>query len=427
MKSHHTARALRHRNFRLFFLGQGVSLVGTWVTRIATSWLVWRLTHSEWDLGLVSFAGLAPTLLFGPLGGVFADRFSRHRLLLLTQWLSMLQSGALALLAFRGEATLTHLLWLQTFQGFIGALDTPVRQAFVAEIVTDRADLPNAIALNSAMFNASRLVGPALGGALLAAAGEAWCFAVDTVSYGAVLLSLMLMRVPHVVGRAPQRGDVTRDLREGFRYAREQHAVRTLLLLVAGVSLLGTPYSVLLPSLATEALHGGANALGWLMTAAGAGALVSTTWLAGRASLRGVSKVMLSAATTFAVALMLLALMCAPLGSLWGALAMLPLIGGGLVLVSSSANSLLQTVVPAGLRGRVMALYATAFLGMAPLGSVIAGAAAARVGAPWVVAASGALTLLVVAWYARALPSMRSELQRLAAARSEEAAAAAAG
>lgn len=425
MTARQTARALRHRNFRLFFLGQGVSLVGTWVTRIATSWLVWRLTHSEWDLGLVSFAGLAPTLLLGPVGGVFADRFSRHRLLLLTQLLSMLQSGALAFLAFRGEVSFAHLLWLQTLQGFIGALDTPVRQAFVAEIVTDRADLPNAIALNSAMFNASRLVGPALGGALLAAAGEAWCFAVDTVSYAAVILSLVVMRVPHVAARAPQRGDVGRDLREGFRYAREQRAVRTLLLLVAGISLLGTPYSVLLPSLATDALKGGANALGWLMTAAGAGALVSTTWLAGRASLRGVSQVMLAAALTFSAGLLLLAVMCAPLGSYWGALATLPLIGGGLVLVSSSANSLLQTVVPAALRGRVMALYATAFLGMAPLGSVIAGGMAARIGAPWVVAASGALSLLVVAWYARALPAMRTELQQLAAARAQEAAASA--
>lgn len=392
------------------------------MTRIATSWLVWRLTHSEWDLGLVNFAGLAPTLLFGPLGGVFADRFSRHRLLLLTQALSMVQSGILALLAFRGQATFAHILWLQAFQGLIGALDTPVRQAFVAEIVTDRADLPNAIALNSAMFNASRLVGPALGGALLAAAGEAWCFAVDTLSYGAVLISLLLMTVPQVIARAPQRGDVQRDLREGFRYALEQRSVRTLLILVATLSFLGMPYSVLLPSLATDALHGNANALGWLMTAAGGGALVATTWLAGRASLRGVSRVMYIAVLVFAIGLMLLAAMCAVLGSYWGALATMPFIGGALVLVSSSANSLLQTVVPAALRGRVMALYATAWLGSAPIASVIAGAVAARIGASWVVGLTGALTLLIVAWYGRALPAMRTELQTLAATRAAEAA-----
>lgn len=421
MSSRNTARALRHRNFRLFFIGQGVSLVGSWVTRIATSWLVWQLTHSEWDLGLVNFAGLAPTLLLGPLGGVFADRWPRHRLLLVTQIASMLQSAVLAILAFRGEATFGLLLTLQTVQGLIGALDTPARQAFIAEIVEDRADLPNAIALNSAMFNASRLVGPAIGGALLAAAGEAWCFAVDTISYGGVIISLLLMRVAAAPPRPATRSGLTRDLREGLRYARDQRAVRTLLLLVAGVSLLATPYNVLLPSLATEALHGDANALGWLMTAGGAGALVSTTWLAGRASLRGVSQVMLTSLLIVALALIAFAIACRPFGSFWAAIAVLPFVGGGLVLITSSANSLLQTVVPGALRGRVMALYATAFLGMVPLGSVTAGALATRIGAPLVVALTGAVAFLLVAWFGRSMPAMRAELLTLAAARSAEA------
>jgi len=445
----HALRALRHRNYRLFFAGQTVSLVGTWVTRVATSWLVWRLSGSAWLLGVVSFCGLAPTLFLGPVAGVLVDRWDRHRVLVATQALSLVQSAVLAWLAFTGRVTVEYVLALQVVQGVVNAVDTPARQAFVVEMVDDRADLPNAIALNSSMFNGSRLVGPAVGGALLAAAGEAWCFALDAVSYVAVIASLLAMRLPRraaatssvlvdapvaalpapaIAGAAtgapavaaaspptPLAGPTgfVAELREGLRYAAGSPPVRAALALVALLSLLGMPYTVLMPDIAARALGGGPNTLGWLMTAAGAGALGAAAYLAQRRTVVGLGRVMVVGGTGFGASLVLFAWVAEGARSLGLALAVLPVIGASLLLATASANTVLQTILPDALRGRVMALYTTAFLGAAPLGSLLGGALAARVGAGWTVAGCGVGVLLAAGWFARALPGLRAAVRPL--------------
>ena len=402
-------RALRHRNYRLFFAGQTVSLVGTWVTRIATSWLVYRLTGSAWMLGLVSFFGLVPTLLFGPAAGVLVDRWNRHRVLVVTQVLSMAQTTALAWLAFTDDATVAAVMALQFAQGVINAVDTPARQAFVVEMVEERADLPNAIALNSSMFNGSRLVGPAIGGALLAAAGEAWCFALDALSYVAVIASLLLMRLPPHAHAPSARGlpAFYGELREGVRYAFGFAPVRAILVVVALASTLGMPYTVLMPEVAARTLGGGPNTLGWLMTAAGVGALAAAAYLASRRTVLGLGRVIQRALLCFGASLVAFAFV----RSLPLALLVLPFVGGSLLLTASSCNTVLQTILPEELRGRVMALYSTAFLGTAPLGSLIAGALASRIGTPWTIAACGTGCLLAGAWLARALPALRDAVR----------------
>ena len=270
-------RALRHRNYRLFFGGQSISLVGTWITRIATGWLVYRLTGSALLLGVVSFCGQIPTLFLAPMAGVLVDRWDRHKVLLGTQVLSLLQSLALALLTFAGVITVGEILALQVFQGVINAFDTPARQAFVATMIEDRADLPNAIALNSSMVNASRIVGPAIGGVLIGSVGEAWCFLVDAISYVAVIGSLLAMRLDRGK-REPQVSRLLEELVTGFRYVRDFEPIRTVLLLLALVSTMGMPYAVLMPAFASKILHGGPNTLGVLMGMSGVGALRSSVW-----------------------------------------------------------------------------------------------------------------------------------------------------
>jgi MFS family permease len=257
----HLTRALRHRNYRLFFSGQTVSLVGTWITRIATSWLVYRLTHSVFLLGVVGFFGQIPTLLLAPFTGVLIDRWNRHRILVVTQVLAMLQSVALAVLTLAGIITVTEILALQVVQGIINAFDTPARQTFVVEMVTDRADLPNAIALNSSMVNASRIIGPSVGGIMIAAVGEGWCFAFDAVSYLAVIASLLAMRLEKFSPPAANTRMLD-ELRTGFRYVTRFPPVRDSLLLLALVATMGMPYNVLMPAIAASVLHGGPHTLG---------------------------------------------------------------------------------------------------------------------------------------------------------------------
>ena len=402
-------RALRHRNFRLFFAGQTVSLIGTWVTRIATSWFVYRLTESAWMLGLVSFISLAPTLVLGPAAGVLVDRLNRHRVLVVTQALSLLQSATLAALAFAGLLTVPMVMILQLAQGLINAVDTPARQAFVLEMVDGRDDLPNAIALNSSMFNGSRLVGPAIGGGLLAGVGEAWCFALDAISYVAVIASLLAMRLPAAVRAPVERGAVAffGELREGVRYAFGFPPVRVLLIVVSLMSVLGMPYTVLMPEIAARTLRGGPNTLGWLMTAAGAGALGGAAYMASRATVLGLGRVITLGATAFGLALTAFAFV----RSLPLALLILPVVGGALLVTTSSCNTVLQTILPSQLRGRVMALYSTAFLGTAPLGSLLAGGMASRIGTSWTILACGIGCVVTGLWIARSLPALRHHVR----------------
>jgi MFS family permease len=377
-------RALRHRNYRLFFGGQTVSLVGTWITRIATAWLVYRLTHSAFLLGLVGFAGQIPTLFLAPIAGVFVDRWNRHDVLLVTQVLSLLQSAALAVLTFTGVITVWEIVALQAFQGLINAFDTPARQAFVVTMIEDRADLGNAIALNSTMVNASRIVGPSVGGLLIAAVGEGWCFAVDAVSYLAVIASLLAMRLPQVAPRALGTR-VREELMSGFRYVRDVRQIRTILLLLAVVSMAGMPYSVLMPAVAATVLHGGAHTYGFLMTAAGAGALAGALYLAGRVSVHGLERLMWRATIAFGLGLVAFAFS----RSIPLSLLILLFIGAGFMIQLASANTIIQTVVDEMFRGRVMAFYAMAFLGTAPIGSILAGIIAEHIGTPFTIAIGG--------------------------------------
>lgn len=388
-------RALRHRNYRLFFGGQTISLIGSWVTRIATGWLVYRLTGSELLLGVVAFASQIPLLVLAPFGGVIGDRFDRRRILVITQVMSALQSLALAALVFTDTITVAYLIALQVVQGVINAFDTPTRQAFVYEMVEDPNDLPNAIALNSSMFNASRIIGPTIAGIMIAAVGEAWCFLLDGISYLAVIASLLAMRVV-ARERSTDESHMIDELRVGVRYAFGFPPVAALLTQVALVSLMGMPYAVLMPVIAAKVLSGGANTLGWLMAASGAGALVGTVYLAARRTVLGLGRVIVAATVMLSVGLMAFSFS----NTVGLSIAVLPFIGAGMMLQSAAANTVLQTVVDESLRGRVMAFYTMAVLGTQPIGSLFAGMLAEHIGAQRTLLIGGAVCLAGGIWFA---------------------------
>jgi MFS family permease len=397
---------LSHRNYRLFFAGQTVSLIGTWVTRIATSWLVYRLTDSVLLLGLVGFFSQIPTLVLTPFSGVLVDRWNRHRILVVTQVLSMLQSFALAGLAFAGVITVRDILLLQLAQGIINAFDTPARQAFVVEMVNDRADLPNAIALNSSMVNLSRVIGPSVGGIIIAAVGEAWCYFLDGVSYIGVIVSLLVMRVtPRVLPTA--KTTLLDELRTGFRYVTGFPPVRSALVLLALVSTLGMPYTVLMPAVARGALGGDSHTLGFLMAGAGIGALGGAFYLASRRTVIGLGQVMATAACTFGVGLVLFGFS----RSFVLSMLVVPIVGGGMMVTMASTNTILQTIVEERLRGRVMAFYAMAFLGTTPIGSLLAGIVADRIGPTNTIVLGGVACLSVGLWFAARLPRFRAHVR----------------
>jgi MFS family permease len=395
-------RALRHRNYRLFFFGQSISLIGTWLTRVATSWLIYRLTGSALLLGLLGFAGQIPTFILAPLAGVLVDRWDRYRVLVVTQVLAMIQSGLLAALAITGVINVWHVLALSVLQGFINAFDMPARQSMVVQMVEDRADLPNAIALNSSMVNGARLLGPAAAGLLIAAVGEGWCFFIDALSYLAVLGSLLLMRVERRA-QTVRATHVLHEMAEGFRYASGFAPIRALLLLLAAVSLMGIPYSVLLPVIAREVLGGGAGTLGALSASAGLGALVGALYLASRRSVLGLGRVIVASAALFGVGLVGFS----RVGVLWLSLPLVLVAGGGMMLQLSASNTVLQTIVDEDKRGRVMSLFAMAVFGTAPLGSLMAGALASRIGAQNTILVGGVACIAAAAVFLRELPELR--------------------
>jgi MFS family permease len=399
-------RALRHQNFRLFFGGQTISLMGTWITRVATSWLVYRLTGSVLLLGVVGFCSQIPTLILAPFAGVMVDRLNRHKILVITQILSMLQSFALAALSFAGIITVRDILLLQAAQGIINAFDTPARQAFVVEMVDDRADLPNAIALNSSMVNLSRVIGPSIGGVIIAAVGEAWCFLLDGVSYLAVIASLGALRV--ALETTPRSTAPLRDeLRAGFRYVTEFAPIRNALLLLALVSTMGMPYTVLMPAIARNVLHGDSHTLGFLMTASGLGALAGALYLASRRTVVGLGGVIAIASVAFGAGLVLFSFS----RNLALSLAVLPIAGGGMMVTLASTNTIIQTLVEERLRGRVMSFYAMAFLGSAPLGSLISGLLADRVGPTATIFLGGVACIAGGAGFAAWLPRFRDKVR----------------
>jgi MFS family permease len=395
-------RSLQSRNYRLFFQGQIVSLIGTWMTRVATSWLVYRLTGSAFLLGLVSFAAQAPIFFLTPFAGVWADRWDRHRALVVTQVLSMLQSFALAGLTLAGVIRVWEIVVLMVFQGIVNSFDMPIRQSLMVQMIEHRRDLGNAIALNSSMVNGARLIGPAVAGLVIAAVGEGYCFLIDGFSYVAVVGSLLAMRIAPALPRV-RRERFTTEIVEGWRYVRESIPIRSTLLFLALVSLAGMPYTVLMPVFSTKVLHGGAQTLGFLMAAAGLGALCAAITLAARESILGLGRAIGRAAAVFGLALIALGLS----HTLWISLASVAAAGFGMMLQMAGSNTILQTIVTEDKRGRVMAYYSMAFQGVAPFGSLAAGAAASRFGAPRTLVAAGLICLAGAAWFAGQLPRLR--------------------
>jgi len=395
-------RALRSRNYRLFFAGQSVSLIGTWMTRLATSWIVYQLTDSAFLLGLTSFVGQIPAFFVAPIAGVWLDRWNRHRVLVITQVLAMIQSLALATLALTGWINLWWIIGLALFQGLINAFDMPARQAFVIEMIEERADLGNAIALNSSMVNGAKLVGPAVAGVLVATAGAGVCFLIDGISYIAVIWSLLAMRV---APSRPQgaRKSALQELAEGWKYVVRSPAIRSILLLLALVSVIGMPYTVLLPVVAAEVLHGGAHTLGFLMAMSGVGALASAIGLALRRTVLGLGKRIAISAALFGGGLIVLGLS----RSLTISLFLMTITGFGMMQQMAASNTILQTIAADDKRGRVMSFYTLSILGMNPIGSLLAGAVAVRIGVPVTMIGAGAICLAGAVWFYWKLPEIR--------------------
>ena len=402
----HAWRALRHRNFRLFFTGQSISLIGTWMTRVATSWLVYRLTGSALLLGVVGFAGQIPTFLLAPFAGVWVDRLNRRNMLVWTQALAALQSLALAVLTLAKIINIHEIIWLSVLQGLINAFDMPGRQAFLVQMVEDKQDLGNAIALNSSMVNMARLVGPALAGFVIASVGEGYCFLVDGLSYLAVIASLVMMRITIAqLTRAPAA--MLQQLREGWEYVRGFSPIRTILLLFALISLMGMPFMVLMPIFASKVLHGGPHTLGLLLGASGVGALISAVSLALRRTVRGLTTMIQISAALFGLGLICFGLSRVFLLSM----CLMLVVGFGMMQGMAASNTVIQTLVPEDKRGRVMSYYTMAFVGMAPFGSLLAGGLAHTLGAPHAVMITGAFCLAGALWFTTQLKSIRTVMR----------------
>ena len=400
-------RALRHRNYRLFFGGQLISLTGTWMQMVAQSWLVYRLTGSAVLLGFVGFSGQIPVFLLAPLGGSVADRLNRRRILVATQTIAMLLAFFLAALTLTGRVQVWHVFVLAALLGITNAFDIPTRQAFVVDMV-GKEDLINAIALNSSMINGARIVGPAVAGVLLDALGEGWCFFANGVSFLAVIAGLLLMNMTAQT-RVPLPGSALASIIEGFRYIRHMRPIRALLLLLGLVSLMGMPYAVLMPIFADQILHGGARGLGLLMGATGLGALAGSVTLAAKNGIHGLGRWVALAATGFGISLVLFSLS----RSFWLSAALLLPVGFCMIIEMASSNTLIQSLVSDELRGRVMAVYSMMFMGMAPFGSLLAGALAHSLGAPPTVALGGIACIAGALVFTWRLPALRLEAPRV--------------
>ena len=396
-------RALRHRNFRLYFSGQCVSLVGTWIQQIAMGWTVYQLTHSGLLLGVVGFAGQLPVFLVAPLAGVLVDRHSRHRILLTTQSLAMLHALALASLAFSNHLNVWNIIALNVLAGINIAVDLPTRQSFLVEMVGNGPDLQNAVALNSLTVNGSRMLEPAIAGLLLAAVTPAVCFLVNGLSFIAVLAALLAMNLHPHERRVNEGKRAHHELLEGIRYAFAFLPIRTLLMLVALMSLAGMSYSVLMPIFAAEIFHGGAHTLGFLMVAPGVGALAAALYLVSRKTILGSGNRIAIGAVAFGAGLAVFSV------SRWLPLsfAALMVAGWGIIVQLALCNTILQTIVDDDKRGRVMSLYTMAFMGFAPFGSMLMGALSSRFGAPQAVFCGGVACVVGGLYFATRLPALR--------------------
>jgi MFS family permease len=399
-------RALRHRNFQLFFSGQLISLIGTWMQSVAQSWLVYRLTGSALLLGSVGFASQVPVFVFAPLGGIAADRFNRRQIVIATQTAAMLLAAILAALTLFHKVQVWHVFVLASLLGIVNAFDIPGRQSFLVDMV-GKEDLMNAIALNSSMFNGARVIGPAIAGILVARIGEGWCFFANAVSYIAVIIGLLLMRVISPVRAA--MASPLEHMMEGFRFVNQTAPIRALLLLLGLVSLVGMPYVVLMPIFADQILHGGARGLGILMGATGVGALLGALTLAFREGVKGLGRWVAWCCAGFGASLVIFALS----RTFWVSVILLLPVGYCMMLQMACSNTLIQVMVPDALRGRVMAVYSMMFMGMAPIGALFGGALAERLGAPRTVAIGGLASVLGACWFGLHLPKIRVEARRL--------------
>jgi MFS family permease len=405
---HLALRAFRHRSFRVFYVGQGLSLLGSWLQTIATSWLVYRLTGSAFMLGLAAGAQQFPMLVVAPLAGVWADRLDRRRLLIITQALAAIQALALAALTFAGVVTVWYVVAAALFLGLVNAFETPTRQAFLLEMVETREDLPNAIALQSMLFNSARFVGPTIAGIVLATAGEAVCFLLNGISYAAVLVAYWVIRVkPRVRGAAP--GAWWSEFQAGFRYAFGSLAMRRLIVLLGALSFFSAPWMSLMPIYAAETFAGDSRTLGVMVSAVGLGALGGTALLALRPSVRGLGRVIAGCALAAGAALTVYALS----RWLWLSLAALPLFGFGLIASVAATNTVLQTLADEDKRGRIISIYVMVFLGIAPLGNFFAGTVAERIGVHWTLAGCGLAVLAAGTWFAANLESWRRAVRPL--------------
>jgi MFS family permease len=395
-------RSLQYRNYRLFFGGQSISLIGTWMQRIAMPWLVYHLTGSAFLLGLVSFAGQIPTFLLAPLSGVVTDKFSRYRVLLITQIISLLQALILALLSLAGVIQIWHIVVLSIALGCVNAFDVPSRHSFVIEMVEKKEHLGNAIALNSMMFNGARLIGPSIAGLILATAGEGICFLINAVSYIFVVMSLLSMKIQkkEIIRKS---GNLLNDMKEGFRYTFGFVPIKHLLILLGIVSLMGSSYQVLMPVFAKEILHGNSSTFGFLMGAAGVGALAGAIFLASRETLIKLGRIIPAASAMFGAGLVVLSFTkYFPVSLL-----LMIIIGLGLMLQTASSNTILQTITDDDKRGRVMSFYTIAIMGTAPFGSLLAGSLAKVIGTPYTILIGGISCIAGAFLFYKKLPELK--------------------
>ncbi len=400
-------RALRHRNFQLFFAGQLISLVGTWMQTVAQSWLVYRMTGSALLLGMVGFASQIPVFIMAPVGGIVADRRNRQRIVIATQTASMILAAVLALLTLSGRVQVWQIMVLAAGLGVVNAFDIPARQAFLIDMV-GREDLMNAIALNSSMFNGARIIGPAIAGILVASIGEGWCFFANSVSYIAVIVGLLLMRITRPA-RLASHGSPLENILEGFEFARSTGPIRAILLLLGLVSFVGMPYVVLMPIFADQILHGGAGGLGILMCATGVGALLGAASLAARVGVKGLGKLIAICAGGFGASLILFSFSKV----FWLSTVFLVPVGFSMMVQMASSNTLIQSMTPDHLRGRIMSVYSMMFMGLAPFGALSAGALAHRLGAPLTVGLGGVACIAGAIFFGTHLPRIRAEAREL--------------
>jgi MFS family permease len=398
-------RALRHKNYRLFFVGQSISLIGTWMQQIAMSWLVYRITNSVLLLGVVGFLGQLPTFILAPLAGVIADRHNRRRILVFTQTLAMLQALVLSILVLTNNIEVWHIIVLSIFLGVIGSFDIPVRQAFTVEMIEKREDLGNAIALNSSMVNVARLIGPSLAGILIATLGEGICFLLNSASYIASIVSLLAMSItPRII--IPSDRHVLHHLKEGFIYAFNFIPIRAILILLGLVSLMGVPYQLLMPVFAKDIFHGGPKTLGFLMAMSGVGALAGAIYLAGRKSVVGLGKIIAFASGLFGLGIIMFALSKV----LWLSMTIICIAGFAMMVQMAASNTILQTIVEEDKRGRIMSFYTMSFMGMAPFGSLLAGSLAHKIGAPNTLLLGGMCCIIGAFAFMRKLPLLTEKM-----------------